>query len=164
MPNVDLPIGFVPKGVATRANEYEAAAACYPGDLVALTNAGRVTPASAGATAAIGVALTYASGAGQKVLVCDDANQLYVVQADDSTIDAQTDINLNFNIVAGTASTQYRMSRMELDGDTGATDSNLPLKLLAVEPRVGEALGANAKCVVKINNHVLAGGTGTLGV
>lgn len=164
MPNKDLPIGLVPKGVPLRANEYEAAAACYPGDLLALTSAGRVTPSSAGANAAVGVALSYASGAGQKVLVADSPDQLFVAQSDDATIAAQADLNLNYNITATGGSTTYKVSRMEVDGNTGATDSNLPLKVLAVEPRVGESLGTNAKCVVKINNHALAGGTGTLGV
>lgn len=164
MANKDRPIGFIPKGEPLRANSYVAASAIYPGDLVKLDNAGKVSVCSAGAAAALGAALSYASADGQAVLVADHPDQLFVAQTDDATVAAQTDINLNYNIVAGTASTLYKISRHEIDGNTGATDSNLPIKILAVTAEIGEALGTNAKVVCKINNHNLAGGTGTLGV
>lgn len=164
MANKDRPQGAAPFGEPLRVTNYVAAAACYPGDFLAQESGGQVTPASAGATGLIGVAASYQSTAAGEVLVWDHPDQRFVVQSDSTNPDAQTDIGLNYDIVATAANTTYKASRHELDDNTGATDSNLPLKLLGIERQVGDALGANAKCVVKINNHQLAGGTGTLGV
>jgi hypothetical protein len=164
MANLDQPKGAEPFGPVLRVMEYTAAAATYPGDFVKQESAGKVTPASA-SNACVGVALSYASGDGQKVLVANHPDQLFRVQSDDATDpDAQTDIGLNYNIVVGTASTLYKRSAMELDGNTGATDSTLPLRLIMIDKAVNNALGANALCVVQINNHQLKGGTGTEGV
>jgi hypothetical protein len=121
-----------------------------------MDNAGLVTNSSAGTTAVIGAAASYAAS-GAEVLVYDDPDQLFMIQSDDATDpDAQTDVGLNYNIVATSGDTTYKVSRHELDGSTGATDSNLPLRLLAVERSVGNALGGYADCVVQINNHQLA--------
>jgi len=163
MANVDRPQGASPKGEPKRANEYVAGGIVYPGDMVKLNSAGRVVAASA-SDALCGVALSYAGAAGEKLIVSDDINQLYVIQADGTDIDAETDINLNYNIVATGGSTKYKLSRMELDSDTGATSSILPLKLLGIERAADNALGEFVDCIVKINNNQLAGGTGTEGV
>ena len=165
MANQDIPNGFRPWGRCLRINEYEADTTIYKGDLLKLKSDGQVEPCAAGTTAAIGVAMNYAV-AGEKVLVADDPDQLFEVQSDDATEPAaQTACGLNFNIVVGTASTRYRRSAMELDGDTGASVSNLPLKLMRVLPRAGNAFGANARVVVAINNHKLKShDVGTLGV
>lgn len=163
MANRDEPKGFEPKGVARRANAYLSGGIVYPGDAVRLDNSGRVVAASA-SNALLGVALSYASAAGQSVLVADEPNQEFIVQADDADIDAQTDINLNYNILATGGDTLFKISRMELDSDTGATSSILPLKLLGIEKKVDNELGAQVDCVVIINNHQLKGGTGTEGV
>jgi hypothetical protein len=131
----------------------------YPGDIVILDNAGLVAPASAGTTPVIGVAASYAAS-GAECLVWDDPNQMFMIQSDDATDpDAQTDVGLNYNLVATAGSSLYKASRMELDGNTGATDSNLPLRLLAVERTVDNALGGYADCVVILNNHRLKLGT-----
>lgn len=162
MANKDMPRGARPKGRVLRVRKYMAGGTVYPGDFVKSDNAGKVVVAAA-SNALLGVAATYAT-TGNDLLVWDDPNQVFTVQADDATIDAQTDINLNYNITATTADTLYKMSRHELDASTQATDSTLPLRLLEVEPLVGDALGANVKCQVIINNHLLKGGTGTEGV
>lgn len=163
MANLDQVKGAEPWGPCLRAREYVAAGAIYQGDFVKQDSAGKVAQAAA-SNACIGVALAYASGDGQKVLVADHPDQEFCIQSDSADVDAQTDIGLNYNIVVASANTTYRRSGMELDGDTGATNSNLPLKLLRIDPRANNALGANVDCVVKINNHQLAGGTGTEGV
>lgn len=163
MANVDRPQGLRPKGDVLRANEYVAAGAIYPGDAVAMTAAGKVVAASA-SDPLCGVAAGYAAADGDAVLVWDHPEQMFLVQADGADIDAQTDINLNYDFVATAGDSAYRVSRMELDSSTGATTAALPLKLLAVDKRPDNALGANVDCIVKINNHKLAGGTGTVGI
>jgi hypothetical protein len=52
-------------------------------------------------------------------------------------------------------------SRQELDSSSIAETATLPLKILRVSKRIGNAFGAQVELVVKINNHSLAGGTGT---
>lgn len=163
MANRDEPKGLSPKGEPKRLNKYIAAGVIYPGDAVSQEAGGRVVAASA-TSALIGVSASYSSGAGESVMVWDDPNQLFVVQADDSTVDAQTDIGLNYDLLATAGDSTYRVSRMELDASTQATTATLPLKLLAIEERPDNALGAQVDCIVKINNHQLDGGTGTAGV
>lgn len=163
MANRDQVVGLSPHGRPLRQREYIAASVIYPGDPVKLKNDGKVEIAAA-SNALCGVAASYASGDGVKVNVYDDPDQLFEIQADDASIDAQTDLNLNYNIVVGSPNTVYKRSGVELDGNTGATDSTLPLKLLSVSKRVDNALGEFADCIVKINNHQLDGGTGTEGV
>ncbi len=163
MANIDQVKGFEPAGPCLRSRPYVAAAACYPGDLLKQESGGRVTPAAA-SDACIGVALTYASAAGETVKVADHPDQEYFGQSDSADIDAQTDFGLNYNFTVASPNTTYKRSGMEVDGDTGATNSNYPLKVLRLDARVNNALGANAKVIFKINNHQLGQGTGTLGV
>ena len=154
MANKDQIVGLKPVGKIISANEYEAGSVVYPGDLVKIANDGQVDPCAA-SEAAIGVALTYASGAGVKVMVSDSPEQRYSIQADDATIAAQTNLALNYNITVGTASTLYKRSAMQLDSSTGATDSILPLRALAIDKSVDNAFGNKVDVIVKINNHSL---------
>jgi hypothetical protein len=120
-----------------------------------MDNAGLVTPASAGTSPVIGVAATYAAS-GAEVMVWDDPDQIFMIQSDDATDpDAQTDVGLNYNLTATSGDTTYKRSKHELDGSTGATDSNLPLRLLGIVRDPKNALGAKCDCVVKLNNHQL---------
>lgn len=153
MANKDQVVGLRPQGKVRSAEEYTTSAIVYPGDLVKLGADGLVAPCAA-SDAACGVALSYAASGG-KCLVADDPNQKFVVQSDGSTVDAATDIGLNYNITVGTASTLYKRSAMELASSTGATDSILPLRLLGVQRNVDNALGAAVDVIVKINNHQL---------
>lgn len=164
MANADKPQGAKPYGQPkSEPTEYTAGAEVFPGDFVHKEADGLVDPAVA-SEALLGVAASYASASGQKVLVWDDPDQKFVVQADGSDIDAQTDFGLNYNILATAGNSTYKESRMELDSSTGATDSILPLRLIDIDKAVDNALGAAANCVVKINNHQLQGGTGTEGL
>jgi hypothetical protein len=162
MANRDMPCGAKPKGPVLRANTYQAGGTIYPGDFVKSDANGQVVVAAA-SNALLGVALSYATS-GVNVLVADDPNQRFIAQADDATINAQTDINLNYNITATSGSTAYKISRHEIDASTQATDSTLPLKVLRVFPEVNNALGDAVQCEFVINNHQLKGGTGTEGV
>jgi hypothetical protein len=163
MANKDIPRGFRPHGPVLRASQYVAAAAIYPGDLVKPDSGGKVARAAASDTGLLGVALSYASADGANVLVADDPNQRFVAQADDGTIDAQTDIGLNYDIVVA-ADTTYLNSAMEIDASTQNTTATLPIKVLAVEPKIDNALGTNVDCICVINSHALKGHTGTAGV
>ncbi len=155
MANKIQPVGLRPQGRIRSVAEYVVSAVVYPGDLVIMGADGKIARHAANTVPAIGVALSYAAADGDKVLVCDDPDQKYVIQADGSGIDAQTDIGLNYQITTTSASTSYRVSRTELDAATGATASNLPLRLLGVSKEVDNALGDDVDCVVKINNHRL---------
>jgi hypothetical protein len=163
MANRDEVKGIEPYGNCLRSRPYTGTAPIYQGDPVKLKSDGTIEVATAG-DACVGVALTYCGTTGDEVLVADHPDQEFVVQSDDATIDAATDFNLNYNFVFGSASTLYRRSGVEIDGDSGATNSNKQAKVLRLLPRVSNALGTNAICVFKINNHQLGQGTGTLGV
>lgn len=162
MANLDQPRGAMPVEGAKRVRPYKAGATIYPGDFLHMEADGLVDPADA-SEAICGVAASYATS-GNEVLVYDDPDQLFAVQSDSADIDAQTDINLNYNIVATAGDSTYRRSKHELDGDSGATTATLPLKLLAIQPRPDNALGASVDCVVAVNNHQLKGSTGTAGL
>lgn len=153
MANKDMPCGAQPLGRILSANVYEAGSAIYPGDFVALASDGQIDAGSAGADI-IGVALGYASAAGTRVLVSDHPDQRYVVQADGSDIDAQTDIGNNADILATAGNSTYKVSRHELDSSTITAGAG-QLTLLDIERRVGDAFGAQVKCVVKISEQQL---------
>jgi hypothetical protein len=157
MANKDQPIGFEPHGKVLRAQSYKTSAVVYPGDLVKLANDGTVIQIAA-TEASIGAALTYAAS-GAQVLVADDPQQLFVAQADDATIDAQTDLILNASVVVGSPNATYKRSGMQVDASTVAVTQGLELKIIAVKPRVDNALGSKVDVVCKINQHQLANNT-----
>jgi hypothetical protein len=160
--NKDIVNGFSPFGRIYQCNEYLAESICYPGDLLKKNGAGTVEPAAA-ADACVGVAMNYSAAAG-KVLVADHPDQLFVGQVAGSEVDAQTDLGLNCSAIVAAGNSTYRRSGMEIDGSTLATTATLELKLIRILPAVDNALGANAKCVVRINNHQNGSGTGVAGV
>lgn len=153
MANADRPKGFRPAGRVRSSKSYVAGGTVYPGDAVKMSNAGVIVAASA-SDALMGVAANYATS-GVAVTVWDDPDQEFEVQADEAEVDAQTDVGLNYNIVATAGSSAYKMSRMELDSSTQATDSTLPLRLVGIVRAADNAGGANARCRVKINVHQL---------
>lgn len=153
MANADKPRGLRPAERVMRQTPYVADGTIYPGDAVKIEDDGKVVSASA-SDALLGVAVNYAT-AGDKIMVLDDPDQKFVVQADDGTALAQTGIGLNYNIVATSGNSSYRQSRMELDSDSGATTSTLPLRLLGFDASIDNAAGEFAECVVVINNHQL---------
>lgn len=162
MANKDIVQGCRPYGPVMRVTPYTAGGTIYPGDPVKQNNAGQIVVATAG-DALRGVAAVYAVS-GEEVKVWDHPDQLFECQSDSADIDALTDFNLNYQFVFGTASTLYRRSGVEIDGDSGATNSNYQAKLLRLKPAVDNALGANCVVILKINNHELGQGTGTVGL
>lgn len=153
MPNIDRPSGFSPEGEVKRQNMYVANAAIARGDMLKKNANGKVEPCEVGGAihsgAVLGVAMSSASAADQEVLVCDDSEQEYKVQADESDIDAQTDIGLNYAIVGTNPASDE--SRQELDSSSGAVTATLPLRLVRISREINNAFGAQVKCIVKIN-------------
>lgn len=164
MANPDRPRGFEAWGKVLRETPYIAGADVKPGDMLVLQTDGKVDPVDTGgasyATKAIGVATGIAAD-GEEVMVYDHPDQLYVAQADGADIAAQTDLGLNYAILATTASSQFDASRMEVDSNTGANTNTLPLKVLSVDKSTDNALGAQVDVVAKINNHQLVADAGS---
>lgn len=146
------------KGEPMRLNAYVSGGAIKIGDFVTLNAAGQVVVAAA-SQALLGVCMAQSTVAGTSVQVADHPDQMYIVTSSSSVPSAQTDFNQNFNIVANV--TTGPEGNHTIDGASGATTATLPLKALMPSPMQFAPAGA-AVCI--INNHVLKGGTGTLGV
>lgn len=154
MANKDQPRGARPYGELKAKNKYVAGAEINPGDFVQKSSDGKIDPATS-ASVCCGVALDRAAADGDAVTVADDPNQRFIVQADGADIDTQTDVGLLYNILPTAADSTYKISRMELDSSTGlvSTTGNGALRLLAIEDRPDNALGAQVECIVKVNKH-----------
>ena len=162
MANSDYPRGFECVGEPVRVGVYESGSACYPGDLLNLASDGQVDPAAAGGII-LGVCLSYASASGVKVLVADDPSQVISGQADETEVDAQTDIgNMCDHLGTGGNST-YLTSRQEIDSSTIGT-SAAGLMIIGLDRQVGNAFGAQSKVICRINEHRYGTGAGQAGV
>jgi hypothetical protein len=159
MANADTPNGFKPYGKIRQAIRCEAGSTVYPGDCVKLAADGQVDVAAAG-DALLGVALEYAT-VGNKMLVSVHPEQLYVGQADETELSGQTVVGTLCDIVATAGNSTYLASRMEIDSSTssdgGGNDSG-QLVIIGLEERPDNAWGAQAKVIVKINEHQLKDG------
>lgn len=163
MANADRPSGFKPYGAIKQVAVFESGSAIIPGEFVALASDGQVDAVAAGADI-LGLALDYASAAGTKVRVSIDPNQLYVGQADETELDAQTDIGNLCDIVATAENSTYLAARHEIDSSTVGTGSGGQLVILGLEVRPDNAFGAQADIIVKINENQLFGETDFAGV
>lgn len=167
MANADRPNGFQPYGKVLRIRPYYAKGTISRGDAVnrkagSSDTVGKSEVEEADASEAlIGVAC-HSAVSGDIVLVWDHPDQEFQVQADESDIATDAKIGLNYDLVATDGVSGN--SRHELDSSSFATSATLPLKLLRIVPSADNAVGANVKCVVKINNHQLGSSTGTAGV
>lgn len=155
MANPDRPQGFRPLGPVEKSISMVAGSEVYPGDFVALAADGAVDPAAAGAVI-FGLALNHAE-AGEDVSVVADADQLYVGQADETEIDAQTDVGNLCDIVATAGDATYDASRQEIDSSTIGTGSGGQLVIMGIRTRPDNALGAQADVIVRINEKQVIG-------
>lgn len=167
MANVSRPCGFAPYGPILRVRPYIAKVECFRGDMVnrkagsSDTNGScEVEPGDA-TEAQIGVALNHAA-VGAVVLVADHPDQEFQGQADDASIATNAKIGLNYDLLATDGSGSQ--SAHQIDASTFATSATLPIRVLRIVPSADNAVGDKVKCVLRINNHQLAGGTGTAGV
>lgn len=151
MANLDRPRGFVPKGKVQQAIKAQAGSTIYPGEFVSLASDGQWDATAAGAVVG-GLALQYAAAAGDYLMVSIAPDQLYLGQADESELDAQTDIGNCCDIVATAGNSTYKAARQEIDSSTVA-GSSAQLIIMDINPRPGNAAGEFAEVVVKINEH-----------
>jgi len=162
MANPDRPSGYRPKGEIKNTIEMTAGARCFPGDCLNLKSDGKIDPAAAGEDI-YGVALSYADADGDKVLVSCEPDQLYISQADEADITAQTSIGNMADIVATAGDTTYNLSRQELDSSTAGAAS-AQMAILGKVPQEGNDFGANVELVCKINEHQIKGENDSSGV
>ncbi len=153
MANTDRPQGFRVYGEPNKIVILEAGSAVYPGEFVRMASDGQIDAVAAGETI-LGLCLDYGSAAGVKVRVSYDPDQIYIGQADETEIDAQTDVGNLFDVVATAENTTYKASRMEIDSSTASTTSG-QLVLLGLDTSTDNAFGTNASCFVKVNEHQL---------
>lgn len=93
--------------------------------------------------------------------VADDPDLLFEIQEDSvGGALAATSVGLNANVILGTGSTATGLSGAELDSNTAATTSTLALRIVGLAPRADNAIGNQAKWLVKINDHAFLPGTG----
>jgi hypothetical protein len=189
MANTDGAFGLRPvkgKGGEFQQNLYgivPGSTALYVGDPVKLdstgTSAGLQTVDIAGDTGALVGAITaifddtgfpakyYPGGSetGYTCLVADNPMQEFVVQEDSGGAAlTQADIGLNTNLLAGSGSTMTGRSGWELDSSDKNTTATLQVRILRLYDSPDNAIGDNAKWVVRINNHQNSAGTGAAGV
>lgn len=168
MSNANAPFGARPvnsRGAEIQGRPYKAKAstAIYKGDFVTADAAGTVD-VSAAAEAILGVAAEYKAAADtdRTILVYDDPDFIYEIQADGDF--AAADVFKNADIVAGAGSTTLLQSGHVLDSSTMDTTATLQLKILGLASVAENAVGSYARVLVKINNATLGSHTGTVGV
>ncbi len=133
----------------------------YPGDVVKQQSTGDVTVAAAG-DIPIGVALEYKASADvSPILVCDDPQAVFEIQADNLV--AAADVFQNADITATTGDTGLLRSKQDLDVASFGTGSTKILKILGLSSIGENAYGSYAKMLVKFNAHTLKS-AGTDGV
>lgn len=91
----------------------------------------------------------------RRVCVADDPNLLFEIQeVSGGTQIAVNDIGLNANILVANASTTTGLSGTMLDNSTPpATTNTFDLKIVGLANKPNNAVGANAKWIVRINRH-----------
>lgn len=93
-------------------------------------------------------------------LVVDDPNVVFEVQEDSGgAATAAVDVGENADILYTAGSSTTGQSAVELDSSTHVTTS-AQLRILGFVKRPDNAIGTNAKLLVKINEHELASTTG----
>lgn len=155
MANLSRKRGFEPKGSPLRTNPYIAGAAIYPGDMVmGPASDGQVDPSAGGASELLlGAALTYASAAGETVIISDHPSQLYITQMASGETEATTQVGDYCEVKATAGDSTYKVSRQEVD--TVAETDTKPLRVVALDGLINNSWADNADVVVAINTHAL---------
>ncbi len=91
-------------------------------------------------------------------LVADSPNLLFSIQETNAAGAAGTpltlaDVGLNANFLYTAGVTATGMSRVSLNNETEATTDTLNLKIIRLDPTVGNAVGSFANWIVTLNNH-----------
>lgn len=93
------------------------------------------------------------------VLVCDDPEVVFEIQANNAGAFPTSDLNANANILVGAPVGISPLATTELDASTTDVTATLQLKILGKVQRADVDLTANTKLLVMINSHELMGGT-----
>ena len=170
MANRDNPNGFTPirhingGEIRTEAVKLNATNTIIGvGDPLVRDSAGTWNVWASGAVSGV-AAQSASASSGSEIAAYTDPGIVYEAQTDDGTgtLTAQTGLNLNATIVTGTPANGR--SIMEIDESSGNTTATLPLKVIGLSKRNGNAFGEFNRLEVVLNNHDLKGGTGTAGV
>ena len=166
MANVDAPRGFIKwesGGKNLRLSSYtKGGEEIFKGDLVNLDASGNVVPYDKGDNLVLGVAAQYAAASATTILVEDDPDALYLAQVDGTF--ALVDVGQNADVLATNGSATTGISAHEIETTTFAVTAALPIKILGLVAKEGNATGANALVICKINNATLGAGTGSTGI
>lgn len=100
----------------------------------------------------------------RKVRVADATDLVFLVEVSNGTVAAGI-VGENYNHANGTVSTTTGLSGATLDLNSGTPGgATASFKILQFDQAPDNEIGASAKVLVKANNHVYNGGTGTAGV
>ena len=109
-------------------------------------------------------ATAFLAGNNPVAMVIDDPSAEYTITEGDGTGASGTPLaasiigaNANFLYTAG--STRTGLSAVTLNNTTASTASSANLRITALDPRTGNAVGAFANWIVQINNGQRAAGT-----
>lgn len=160
--------------------------AIFPGDPVILSGSGdaagvpgviRATAGSAGRITGVMVGIRpggnntlippkyRAASTAEYILVADDPELLFEAQEDSAGgALAVTNIGQNIDLIAGTGNTYTGQSAFQLDSSTADTTATLQMRLVSIQQRADNAVGANAKWLVAINLPTETGAAGSTGV
>ena len=109
-------------------------------------------------------ATAFLAGNTPVAMVIDDATAEYTITEGDATGASGTPLTsaapgLNANFVYTAGSVRTGLSAVTLNNATASTASSQNLRITALDPRVGNAVGAFANWVVQINNGQRSAGT-----
>jgi hypothetical protein len=106
-----------------------------------------------------------AASTAEYVYVADDPNLLFEIQEDAvGGALAATNVGQNADLIAGSGSTATKRSGFQLDSSTAATTATLQCRIEGFVRRPDNAIGANAKMLVRINLPTQTGAVGSTGV
>lgn len=97
--------------------------------------------------------------------VCDNPDVLFEIQEDSVGGSlAATNVGQNCDLIAAAGTNATASSGWMLDSSTAATGATLQMRIIALEDRADNVIGANAKWLVAINLPTETGAAGSLGV
>jgi hypothetical protein len=100
-------------------------------------------------------------------IVADDPELLFEVQesaATDGAALTAAAMGKNVNLLAGSGSAATKLSGFKIDSTTAATTNTLQLRIIQLQRKADNALGANANWLVAINQPTETGAAGSTGV
>lgn len=125
-----------------------------------------ITGAIVGFTDAASMSLGYGAASTVRYpLVAHGQDVLFEIQEDSvGGALAADDIGLNADIIVAAGSTYTKKSGVELDTSTKATTATLGLRIRGLAQRPDNAIGANAKVLVSLNDTTESPGTASDGI